>query len=240
MRPPESAARDAEPLVHMIRPGVRCATEKRGHATRRNLSPARIVVDASEGFIPLWSSGVSLRWRFQDRSMLYFEDPDAAQTAIEELFSDALLKWGDAAPVRFSKRDDAWDFEIVMSASDDCDGGGCTLAMAFFPDAGRHELWLYPKMFEQSRKEQVDTLIHEVGHVFGLRHFFANISETRWRSEIFGKHEPFSIMNYGAKSELTSRDRSDLKRLYELAWSGELVEINGTQIKFVEPYHATR
>ena len=41
-------------------------------------------------------------------------------------------------------------------------------------------------MFAQNRKEQVDTFIHEIGHVFGLRHFFANISETAWPSEIFG------------------------------------------------------
>jgi adenylylsulfate kinase-like enzyme len=44
-------------------------------------------------------------------------------------------------------------------------------------------------------------------------------------------------MNYGADSKLTSQDRSDLKKLYRLAWSGELTEINGTSIKFVKPFH---
>ena len=80
---------------------------------------------------------------------------------------------------------------------------GYVLASAFFPDAGRHELVIYPKMFSQSRREQVDTLIHEVGHIFGLRHFFANIRETAWPSQVFGTHKPFSIMNYGHQSELT-------------------------------------
>ena len=65
-------------------------------------------------------------------------------------------------------------------------------------------------MFTQARKEQVDTFIHEIGHIFGLRHFFANVSETAWPSEIFGRHENFSIMNYGALSELTDADKDDL------------------------------
>ncbi len=239
MRDLKDAGREAEPLVHVIRKGVRCATEKRGQATPHGRPPARIVVDASEGFIPLWAKDTTLRWRFQERSMQYFEDPAAAMIAIEELLGEALLKWGDAMPVKFAKRADAWDFEIVMRSADDCDFNGCVLAEAFFPDAGQHKLWLYPKMFTQSRKEVIDTLIHEIGHVFGLRHFFAQIAESRWRSEIFGTHDPFSIMNYGEQSELTDADKSDLKRLYQLAWSGDLTEINGTPIRFVKPFHTT-
>lgn len=149
------------------------------------------------------------------------------------------MGWGDAAPVRFAERRDSWDFEINISSSDDCDVNGCTLAMAFFPDGGRHELTIYPKMFQESAKEQVETLEHELGHVFGLRHFFAQISEQRWKSEIFGKHRPFSIMNYGAKSRMTARDKSDLKRLYHLAWSRDLTQINGTPIRLVRPFHLT-
>jgi hypothetical protein len=93
-------------------------------------------------------------------------------------------------------------------------------------------------MFQQIKKEQVDTLAHEIGHVFGLRHFFAPETETRWPSVIFGAHNPFSIMNYGNNSELTEADRSDLKLLYEGAWSGQLKEINGTPVKLVRPYHS--
>src|SRR5690606_27446539 len=94
------------------------------------------------------------------------------------------------------------------------------------------------KLFTQERKEQVDTLIHEIGHIFGLRHFFAQINEQAWPSEIFGKHAEFSIMNYGHLSELTKQDKIDLARLYESAWNGSLKEINGTPIKLVKPYNS--
>lgn len=239
LREPKEAARKLEPLVHVLREGVRCDTEKRGHDTPRGRSLHEIVVNASEGFIPLWAKNTTLRWRFRESSLESFANPDAAKAAIEELLAEAILAWGDAVPIKFAKKSDAWDFEIVVRQGDDCNTRGCVLASAFFPDAGQHELVLYPKMFAQDRKEQVDTLIHEIGHIFGLRHFFAQVSETAWPSEIFGKHNKFSIMNYGSDSELSKADKEDLKNLYQTAWLGELSDINGTPIKFVKPFHTT-
>jgi len=237
LRSAEDAFREVEPEVHLLAHGIVCDTDTRGYATPRNRSPLEIRVDASEGFIPLWAKDMTLRWRFQERSMTRFENLDAAKSAIRELLGEALLAWGDAAPVRFAERDDAWDFEIAVQEADQCNPRGCVLARAFFPDPGRHDLLVFPKMFTQVRKEQVDTLAHEIGHVFGLRHFFANITETEWRSELFGKDNPFSIMNYGDLSELTDDDRSDLKTLYDKAWSGALTKINGTPIRFIKPFH---
>lgn len=226
-----------DPDVHIFGNGFRCDTESRGHPTPKAKSPLEIVVDASEGFIPLWAKDMTLRWRFRDSSMKVFKNPTSAKNAIRKLLGGALLAWGEAAPVKFTERTDAWDFEIVMKNADDCDINGCVLASAFFPDAGRHELTIYPKLFQQSNQEQLETLEHEIGHTFGLRHFFAQVSETAWPSEVFGTHKPFSIMNYGSQSVLTADDTGDLKRLYQLAWSGELTHINGTPIKFVKPFH---
>ncbi|SEM70964.1 matrixin family metalloprotease [Bradyrhizobium sp. OK095] len=226
-----------KPSAHEVMTGVRCDTEGLGHHTPRGRSPLEIVVDASEGFIPLWAKDTTLRWRFRDRSFAHFASPSAAKASVEQLVAKAILAWGDAAPVKFAKRDDSWDFEIVMKAADDCDGGGCVLASAFFPDAGRHKLLVYPRLFQQSPEEQVETLIHEIGHAFGLRHFFALVSETSFPAEVFGTHSKFSIMNYGPDSKLTADDRLDLKRLYQQAWNGQLTHINGTPIRFVKPYH---
>jgi hypothetical protein len=218
--------------------GIVCGTDHRGYATPNNRSLTELRVDASQGFIPLWARNMTLGWQFDESSIAtYFENAPDAMNAIELLFSDAIGAWGDSVPVRFTKQTSGWDFEFVMQPTDDCDVNGCVLAASFFPDGGRHQLFLYPKMFARSRDDQVNTLVHELGHVFGLRHFFANISETQWRSELFGTDSPFSIMNYGSKSVLTDADKADLKRLYELAWSGDLTQINGTPIRFMKPYH---
>jgi len=226
----------ATDLLHLVADGVVCGTEGRGHASPGGRSPAEIVVDATEGFIPLWRAGSMLKWRFQRRSFAFAPDPEGNQATVVELISEALLRWGSAAPVKFTRDPDLWDFEVVLRNAPDCTPQGCVLASAFFPDAGRHELTIYPTMFEQVREEQIETLIHEFGHVFGLRHFFAKVSETAWPSEIFGTHSPFSIMNYGSASTLTDADLHDLTELYRLAWAGQLTNINGTPIRFVRPY----
>jgi hypothetical protein len=140
----------------------------------------------------------------------------------------------DQLPARYVRA--AAAREIVMRRADDCNPSGCVLASAFFPDSRRHQFVMYPKMFTQSRKEQVDSFIHEIGHIFRLRHFLANVSETARPSEIFGEHRKFSILNYGALSELTAEDKNDLRRLYQLARSGALTHVNGTPIRLVKPF----
>ena len=238
LRTGRGAAREAASDVHVLAPGIICDTEARGHATPQGRSRFEIVVDASEGFIPLWASNTTLRWRFRERSMDGFANPAAAKQEIRKLFAEALVAWDTAAPVRFTEDTDVWDFEIVMRSADNCDPNGCVLASSFFPDGGRHKFLVYPKMFTQSREEQVDTFIHEIGHIFGLRHFFANVSEKAWPSLIFGTHDKFSIMNYGNLSQLTEADKDDLERLYEAARNGTLTHINGTPIRLVKPFSA--
>jgi hypothetical protein len=224
-------------LVHKLKAGIRCDTEPRGYATPKGQSINKIVVDASEGFIPLWVKDSVLRWRFRESSLQAFDNPGAVRTAIENLLAAALVEWGDAAPIKFSKNSDTWDFEIIVRDQEDCDINGCVLASAFFPDPGRHDLTIYPTMFDQSPQEQLETMCHEIGHIFGLRHFFALVSESAFPAVVFGKHEKFTIMNYGEDSEMTPDDRSDLKRLYDKVWAGEITKINGTPIKLVKPFH---
>ena len=232
---------DAE-FTHLYRGNKAvCRTDTRGQAEPGGRSPLELVVDATEGFIPLWDESVTLRWRFQEQSMGIFVDPLQAKQYLRNLFGAALLLWGEEAlPVRFSEAHDAWDFEIAVNAQTDCTPAGCTLARAFFPDAGRHDLLIYPTMFEQSWQEQVETMAHELGHVFGLRHFFALIQESAWPAEVFGTHQTFSIMNYGANSVMTDNDRTDLEALYEAVWSGDLTNINGTPVQLQRPFSASR
>ncbi len=240
-RPQKEAEELIGDKVHKFRrKGFICDTDTRGYETPDNRSVTELVLDASEGFIPLWDSDVTLRWRFQELALLQFSNVDEIKAYVRTLLAEGVELWEDAAPIRFKEAHDAWDFEVVVMAENKCRDGGCTLASAFFPDAGRHELKVYPIMFEQSRKEQVETMAHEVGHVFGLRHFFADVRETAFPSQVFGEHDAFSIMNYGHKSAMTDDDRSDLKTLYSLARSHQLTHIGQTPIKLVQPFSSQR
>ena len=224
---------------HVYNKHVICVTDSKGYAQPDNRELAEIRVDASDGFIPLWEKGVSLNWRFNKSFGSFFKNPDAAKAKIRKLLGDAIVAWKDACPIKFHEDKDAWDFEIAMH-KEDCDNSGCVLAASFFPGPGQNTFYIYPTMLAQTYEEQKETFEHELGHVFGLRHFFANISEKQWKSELFGTNNPFSIMNYGAKSKLTPNDIKDLKRLYDLVWSNKLTEINGTKIKKFTAYHISR
>ena len=239
---PGKAASAQEDVVHLYGKDnkVVCETDSRGFATPDNRGPLDLVVDASEGFIPLWARGVTLRWRFQEATIRLFADPEGAKAYLRTLLGKGLMMWKNSVPVRFAEAHDAWDFEIVVRAQPHCSHAGCTLARAFFPDQGRHELVLFPTLFEQPDAEQVETMAHELGHVFGLRHFFAKVSETAEPSELFGTHNQFSIMNYGRHGRMTDADRADLADLYAQVWSGALTAINGTPIRQVQPFSAMR
>lgn len=225
--------------IHIYRDGVVCETDKRGFPTPENKSPLELMVNAPNGVIPLWAKGTTLKWRFQESSMAVFRDPEAAKGYLRKLFGLGVKLWGPGVPVSFSETHENWDFELVVASKENCGPSGCTLARAFFPDAGRHELVLFPTLFEQTHQEQVETMAHELGHIFGLRHFFADVSETAWPSTKFGKHSKFSIMNYGPNSRMTENDRADLAALYESFWDGSLEKINGTQVVAVHPFSAT-
>ena len=224
--------------THVYGNHVVCATESRGYPTPGNRGETELRVDASQGFIPLWAKGVTLAWRFNENSMLVFDNPNSAENAIESLFSDALAAWGDAAPVKFVKSSDAWDFEIVMQPAADCDATGCVLASSFFPGGGQQTFNLYPTLFDQSQDDKVTTFCHELGHIFGLRHFFANISETDMPSVLFGTDSQFTIMNYGPDCQLTNADKADLKQLYTQVWKSQdpRTTINGTPIRLMTSF----
>jgi hypothetical protein len=232
LKPEEELTKVMEDQVHVLKKGIICMTDHRA----RKRSPLEIVLEATEGFIPLWAENQVLRWRFNMASLSFFQRPDSIMSGVRDLIVEAVAAWGDAAPIRFIENSDNSDFEIVVEGSANCTPQGCTLAMSFFPDTGRHQFFIFPTMFEQSRKEQVDTMAHEFGHVYGLRHFFAPEIEARWPSVVFGKHVPFSIMNYGNLSELTQADQGDLKLLYDGVWSGQIREINRTPIKLVHAF----
>ena len=207
-----------------------------GEARKRVDRRFEIVVDASEGFVPLWAENSTLRWRFNAVSLEAFQDPDGAREAIRTLFADAVAAWDTACPLAFVEDDALYDFEIVVRSEKRCSANGCVLASAFFPDGGQHELIIYPSMFEQVHDEQVATLVHEIGHVFGLRHFFALVSEGAWPAIIYGEHKKFSIMNYGDESQLTDVDKADLSALYKAVWEGKISALNGTPVRLVRPY----
>ncbi len=147
----------------------------------------------------------------------------------------AILAWGSAVPVRFSERSHGVDFGGEGQSQWRSVRRGMRFGCAFFL-IPVNMIWPYPTLFKQTQKEQEETMVHEMGHIFGLRHFFAKVRESDRQSVLFGRQDAFTIMNYGPKSQLTDNDKQDLARLYEEVWSGKRKDVNGTPIQQVVPF----
>ena len=69
----------------------------------RRRSPLELVVDATEGFVPLWEENFVLQWRFNAASLAEFQNEQAVKETVRQLLSAAIAAWGDSAPIRFTE-----------------------------------------------------------------------------------------------------------------------------------------
>ncbi len=90
-RDPTDTIAAEEQYAHVYGKRVICETDTRGFPTPGNMSPAEIVVDAGDGFVPLWAKDTVLRWRFQEQSLSIFEDPTAAKASLTNLLGESIL-----------------------------------------------------------------------------------------------------------------------------------------------------
>lgn len=146
-------------------------------------------------------------------------------------FEAAYLAW-KFNPIVFAYTTENPHFKIKMQFTDDgTPTGGYVLASAFFPDAVTN-VFVYPILYEQPESEIINTLCHEIGHIFDLRHYFAQSKEKDWPSVLFGKQNKETIMNYGDDSKLMPNDIEDLKDLYGKVWGGQS-QINNHPVKLI-------
>lgn len=184
-----------------------------------------LVVDTGNNKIPLWAPNQTLTWKYSYDS----SDDKSRIEEFEAALKRAIAGWGSSAPVKLEgpkSVNDHTDFVVILyDEVNEIENGRFVLGQAFFPNTKtkRFHIWATP---EELKDELVVTIEHELGHVFGLRHYFG-ISEEVAPGVVgevaYYKHDPNderSIMNYGeAGSSITSKDKSDLKSLYNLVWT---------------------
>ena len=85
----------------------------------------------------------------------------------------------------------------------------------------------------------MNTFLHEIGHIIGLRHEFANDPNPKkknkpfeTRAQRFGSVNPHSVMSYDDVNNINDLDKKDVVAFYKLA-NGSLV--NGVAIRDYTP-----
>lgn len=113
------------------------------------------------------------------------------------------------------------------------------MASAFFPNSVEDVL-IYDKSLTDPfwKKYLMNTLLHEIGHIIGLRHEFAlDVGDDgKTKEDIpaqrFGSKNEHSVMSYDAINIIQDTDIKDVKAFYELK---NRVLLNGVPVTDYTP-----
>ena len=168
------------------------------------------------------------RWDITDdphRKLLYYvrEDTFQGNTAnvskAEVALGQAVAEWnGVGFGVTFAPASDAASahFHVVYKPNVNKNG------KAFFPDVRGGLLELYDPGLAQTPAKLKNTLIHELGHILGLRHEHAikgipnRLSPEGNEPLLFGKANEFSIMSYDSDRSFQPSDKEGVKLFYAM------------------------
>lgn len=189
-----------------------------------------------KGSIVLWETGATINWvarmdGFPNRQMAM----DAATATYK-----AAARWNESLGGRVR-------FQYVTTFDDACfqvayggDRGG-VLASAFFPDQYENSLnsvLAYKGMFSRGQKPlMVSTMLHELGHVLGLRHEHSHAGIPGWippedqangaESIVWGVRNPRSVMAYYQGQEIQESDTKAICEAYDELVDGKVISGTG-------------
>ncbi|KAL7791751.1 hypothetical protein V8C43DRAFT_283862 [Trichoderma afarasin] len=201
--------RTANPL-HTAEPKYRCATEAYG-GTEVRVGKG----DFKEDYIPRWRRGSELTYTIDAKSF-----PTSAEAVqVKAAMQTAISMWkGIGASFKYLEVDNSDSATFVVTYH--CHGPRNIYASSFFPDESPGDLLVY-KLGLSHAAYLANILAHEIGHILGLRHEFADKNHKEGkilRCVLFGKKNPRSIMNYHedlGQLQVSEQDLRELKDFYE-------------------------
>lgn len=194
-------------------------------STQTHSGTAEIYLGINRGTLSLWESNSVINWTARFDGYPSFTQRDEAIVG----FWRACNTWNRVMQdrVRFNYVGNLSDAAIELRYDDS--GREGLLASAFFPDTGNLDLnfvRVYESQFDpryKARNPIYNTMLHEIGHVLGLRHEFAHDREGFAESILFGIKNPRSVMAYYPAQEIQDTDVEAVRRAYdELADGSEL------------------
>lgn len=196
---------------------------------------------APRGLVAIERDGKILRWQ-RGKVLDYcvwrpsFQDEDEYQAVVRAM-TIATEDWSAICGVRFAHRadkdsDEQLQFGDVLFPVVRCQGGGNTLAVAFFPDHAMKKRMVrvfdgFFRDFGPDSFTHEGILRHELGHVLGFRHEHIRPEAPElWNPEDtsqtwnLGAYDPSSVMHYVRDGfgdpglHFTDSDREGAVRVY--------------------------
>jgi len=197
---------------------------------------AGLYLGVEKGLLHLWENGSVLNWTCRKDGW------PTVKTAEEILVATyrACERWNEVMEgrIRFKYVDVLSDaaFEVQYSSSSGGFRRRGLLATAFFPcDYDRDLNFIRVSRSAFSRRYLSDyplynTMLHELGHVVGLRHNFAHEKgrqEAASESILFGIRNTRSIMSYSKRMDIQESDAIVVRKAYDELLHGTTISAMG-------------
>jgi hypothetical protein len=182
------------------------------------------IVLGMDSIIPRWKIPTTLKWYLMADKFPSTEDAEIAAEALNQAANEwRNVDFGVTVFQTQNKREANFNLVYRRNPRDD----PYVLAEAFFPHDRDNDVILYAYgMHPDNRYKLKNVFLHELGHIFGLRHEFAIEEEGEGAVQFMTKNS-LSVMDYNDQPMIQESDKQGLRAFYKLA---ETYDVGGSPV----------
>ncbi|WZH45901.1 Matrix metallo ase-11 [Fusarium acuminatum] len=181
------------------------------------------IVLGYDSIIPRWKTPTNLKWYLKADTFTSAERAEIAAAALNQ----AAEEWENidfGVTVHQTQNAQEANFNLVYRKN--ARNKPAELGLGFFPhDADRDILIFTIALLPARRHLLKNVFLHELGHIFGLRHEFG-LKETIAAKQFMTKN-PLSVMEYNEAPTIQETDREGIRAFYKLE---EGFDIDGSPV----------